>query len=102
MSRLQFPLPPLLPVPPSSLTCPQILSSSISLQKRAGSSTKHGLASYSMTRHKPLFQGWKRQPSKRRRVPRAGKSQRPPPPTPSVKHSTRTLSFTTARYIQRI
>lgn len=56
----------------------------ISLQKRTGhtgTSIEHSITSYSKIRHKPSYQGWVKQPSGRKRVLRAGKSQsqRQPP-----------------------
>lgn len=40
-----------------------------------GKSTEHGITSYK-TRNKPSDQGWKMQPSRRKRIPSTGKSQR--------------------------
>lgn len=52
--QLQFPLPPLLLMPPSSSHLPQISSSSISIQKRTDPQwilTKYVITSYNNTRH---------------------------------------------------
>ena len=71
--------------PPSpSLLLTQIHSSSFFLLRRAGLpgiSTKHCRASYNKTGHLPSYQGWMRQPSRRKRIPKAGnKRQRQPLP----------------------
>lgn len=58
---------------------PQIQSSSISLQKRAGlagTSRKHGITSYNKTRHESLHQGWMTQGKESQR---AGKKVRDSP-----------------------
>lgn len=39
-------------------------------------SMEHGLTSYRNARHKPSYQGWTRQPSKRKKVPSPGKRVR--------------------------
>jgi hypothetical protein len=55
---------------------PQIHSSFVSLQKEAGLlgiSTKHGITNYGKPRHIPSYQGWIRQPTRRKRIPKAGK-----------------------------
>ena len=59
-SWLQFPLPPPLPVHPTSPLL-QIHSSSISFQKRVGFpgiSAEPSVTSYSKITHKPSYQGW--------------------------------------------
>lgn len=58
-----------LPFPTISLVLPQIHSSSFSFQKRASLpllSTKQGITSCKMSRHKPSHQCWMRQPSRRK------------------------------------
>lgn len=79
-SWLKFSFPQLLLVPCPQLPSPLHPLPPISLQKRADIpeiSTEHSIIKYNK-RHKPSYQGWKRQPSKRKMVPRAGKSQRQP------------------------
>lgn len=69
-------------------------SSSISLQKRAsipGILTKHTIKRYNKTRHKPLYQSWMRQHSRKKRDSRAGQRVRDTP-TFTLWSSTRTLS----------
>lgn len=44
-----------------------------------GISTKYSITRYNIIRHKPSYQCWARQPRKRKRAPRADKSQRHPP-----------------------
>lgn len=69
-------------------------SSSISLQKRAsipGILTKHTIKRYNTTRHKPLYQSWMRQHSRKKRDSRAGQRVRDTP-TFTLWSSTRTLS----------
>lgn len=85
----QFSHPPLFPVrlpnpisPTSHL--PQIHSSSIFLQKKKkavlpGILNEHGIASYNKTRHKASCQGWMRQASRRKIVPKAGQRVRDSP-----------------------
>lgn len=71
------------PTPSSPL--PLIYGSSISIWKRAGFpviTTKDYITSYNKTRHKPSYQVWIRQSSRRKRFPRAGKSQRKPTSLP--------------------
>lgn len=61
---------------PSSLSQIQIHCSCISLHKRSGFPvipTEHSITRYSNNRHKPLYYGWKRQPSRRKGILRAGK-----------------------------
>lgn len=63
------------PSPPTSLP-PLEASPSPPPQKRAGlpgTSTKYGITSYSKTRHTFSHQGWTRPPSRRNRVPKAGR-----------------------------
>lgn len=50
-------------------------------QKRvglSGTSSKYGITNYNRTRHIFSGQGWMRQPSRRKRVPETGKSQKQP------------------------
>lgn len=77
-SQPQPPLPPVIQVS-LHLPLPQIYGSSISLQEKAGLpgiSNKLGITWYNKTRHKPSHQGWKRQPSRRKRVSK--ESEMPP------------------------
>ena len=74
-SQLQFPLP--LPLSSTS-PCPHIYSL-LSVQKRTGffqMSTEHCIKSYNKTRHKPSYQGWMWQLSKRKSVLRASRRVR--------------------------
>lgn len=45
-----------------------------------GISTEQGISSCNKTRHMASYQGWMRQPSRREKISRAGKSQRQPHP----------------------
>lgn len=83
-SLLWFPLPPLVSPPPPPLDPPLFTSP----QKRAGLSRtpiKYGLTSYN-NKTRPVFphQGWTRQPSRRNRVPKAGRRIRESP-APTVR-----------------
>jgi hypothetical protein len=40
---------------------------------------EHGITSYYNTRHKSSYQGWMRQPNRKKRIPRAGKRVRDAP-----------------------
>lgn len=67
--------PPLLPLAPY-FPLPQILSSSVSIQKTAGlpeGSTKQSITNYNKSRHKPSRQGCTRQPGRRKRISKEGK-----------------------------
>lgn len=61
-------------------------------------STKQGLPRNNKTRHKPSFQGWKRQTSRKKRVPNNGKRIRD---TPTSTVGNLNPSYTTIRYAQR-
>lgn len=66
---------PFLPLIPATLTyvfpLPQILCSSVKLQKTAGISTGQGITKYSKTRHKLSYQDWNWNPSRRKRGPKS-------------------------------
>lgn len=92
---------PLFPVPPAQLPTPQIHSSSIPFRKeQVFQGYQPGLTSYSKTKHRPLYQGWIRPLSRRKRVPRAGKRARDTP-TPTVRSPTGTPSYTTRTQTHR-
>lgn len=67
-------------IPSTPLPMSLLAQIHFSVKKRVclpGISTKHGIISYNKTRHKPLFQDWKKQASRRKRIPReTQKSQR--------------------------
>lgn len=63
-----------------------------------GLSTEHGLTSYGKTEPKPSYQGWTKQPSRRKRVLSAGKRVRD---TSTVESFTRTPNYTMLRYMLR-
>ena len=68
----------------------QIHCSSISLQKIArlpGISTEHSITSYNKTTHKPSYQDWVSQTSRRKNFSRAGERVRNNP-TPTVRSPT--------------
>jgi hypothetical protein len=50
----------------------QVYSSSISLKKRTEISTEPSIKIYNKTRQKSSYQGWKKQLSQKKGVPRAG------------------------------
>ena len=52
-------------------------------------SAEHDITKYNKPRSKPPHQGWARQPSRRKRVPRAGRRVRDTP-TPTVRSPTKT------------
>lgn len=54
---------------------------------------------YNKTRQKPLYHGWMKQPSRRRKVPSTSERGRDPT-TPVLGSPTRTPSFTIIRYMQ--
>ena len=67
---VKLPFPAILPVTPTYLPAPQDSHFLISLQKRAGLpgiSTKH-VKSYNKTRHIAYYQGWSKQPRRRKTV----------------------------------
>ena len=71
----QFPLPPL---QPPHLPSPQIHSFCFPLEKSRpfGDINQTGIASYDKTKAPTLMSSWTRQPRRRKRIPRARKSQR--------------------------
>jgi hypothetical protein len=66
--------PPTPPNLPTTFPVPQINSSSVSLQRRAAGlpeiSTEPSITRYNKSRHKPSYQGWIQQLSRRKWVPR--------------------------------
>lgn len=85
--------PPTPPHPPISPLF-QIHCFSISLEKRASLSviaTEHDIIRWNKSRHKPLRQGWARQPSRKERIPRAYQRVRDTP-TSTVRRPTNTPS----------
>lgn len=91
--------------PPSPLHCFLLhqIHSSISLQNGAGIlgiSTKHCMAGYNETRHKPSYQGWSGLPC-RRQAFQEQVQESETPPLLIVRTGTKTPSYTIITYMQR-
>jgi hypothetical protein len=76
-SPIQPNLPPTPPPPPPFPAAPPPIYSSVSPQRRAG--LLEISAEQSDTRHRASYQGWMRQPSRRKGVPRSSKRVRDTP-----------------------
>lgn len=65
----------LLYIPSSSPHKSSLSPDPLFLFRKKEASTEYSITRCSMTRHKPSYQGWMGQPSRKKRVPRVGKSQ---------------------------